>query len=73
MYFYNLIESLAKEVKIIIYVDMDGVIASYDFGKNLDYINKRPIITNIKSLKKIKQINNVELYILSVCRLNKKV
>ena len=52
MYFYNLIESLAKEVKIIIYVDMDGVIASYDFGKNLDYINKRPIITNIKSLKK---------------------
>lgn len=73
MYFYNLINKLSKEENIIIYVDMDGVIASYDFGKNLDYINKRPIITNIKLLNKIKQINNVELYILSVCRLDKEV
>ena len=36
MYFYNLINRLSKEENIIIYVDMDGVIASYDFGKPLD-------------------------------------
>ena len=68
MYFYNLIEELSKENKIDLFVDMDGVIASYDFGHPLDFKNKRPLKTNIETLGRVSQINNVELYILSVCR-----
>ena len=52
---------------------MDGVIASYDFGKPLDFINKRPLTTNIQTLNKISKLNNVELHILSVCRLDNQV
>ena len=73
MHFYNLINKLSKDEKIIIYVDMDGVIASYDFGNPLDFLNKRPLITNIKTLEKISHLKNVELHILSVCRKKKEV
>lgn len=73
MYFYNLINKLSKEKKIIIYVDMDGVIASYDFGKPLDFANKRPLITNIKTLEKVSHLKNVELHILSVCRKKREI
>ena len=37
MHFYELIKKLTEDKKTIIYVDMDGVIASYDFGKPLDF------------------------------------
>lgn len=73
MHFYNLINKLSKDEKIIIYVDMDGVIASYDFGNPLDFLNKRPLITNIKTLEKVSHLKNVELHILSVCRKKKEV
>lgn len=73
MYFYNLIEKMAKDEKIIIYVDMDGVIASYDFGRPLDFANKRPLTTNIKTLEKVSYLKNVELHILSVCRKKREV
>ena len=73
MYFYNLINRLSKEENIIIYVDMDGVIASYDFGKPLDFANKRPLITNIKTLEKVSHLKNVELHILSVCRKKREI
>ena len=73
MYFYNLIEKMAKDEKIIIYVDMDGVIASYDFGRPLDFANKRPLKTNIKTLEKVNCLKNVELHILSVCRKKREV
>ena len=73
MYFYNLIEKMAKDEKIIIYVDMDGVIASYDFGRPLDFANKRPLMTNIKTLEKVNCLKNVELHILSVCRKKREV
>ena len=73
MYFYNLINKLSKEENIIIYVDMDGVIASYDFGKPLDFANKRPLITNIKTLEKVSHLKNVELHILSVCRKKREI
>ncbi len=73
MYFYNLIENMSKEEKTIIYVDMDGVIASYDFGKPLDFVNKRPLITNINTLEKVSHLKNVEFYILSVCRKKKEI
>ncbi len=73
MHFYELIKNLNKDKKIIIYVDMDGVIASYDFGKPLDFKNKRPLTTNIKTLKQLCNLKNVELHILSVCRFDIEV
>lgn len=73
MYFYELIKNISKNKKTKIYVDMDGVIASYDFGKPLNFKAKRPINTNINTLKKISKLQNIELFILSVCRLNNEV
>lgn len=70
MHFYELIKKLAESKEIIIYVDMDGVIASYDFGKPLDFKKKRPLTTNIKTLNQLCNLKNVELHILSVCRFN---
>lgn len=52
---------------------MDGVIASYDFGKPLDFKNKRPLSINIKTLSKLCSLENVELHILSVCRYDSQV
>ena len=68
MYFYNLIKDFKEE--LIIFVDMDGVITDYDFGNKLDFKNKRPLTTNIKTLKKISELKKVELYILSICKKN---
>ena len=73
MHFYELIKKLTEDKKTIIYVDMDGVIASYDFGKPLDFKNKRPLTTNIKTFSKLSNLKNVELHILSVCRFNNEV
>ena len=69
MYFYNLIKELSKEKSIILFVDMDGVIAEYGIGKNpYDYLNKRPLKINIETLKEVSTLENVELQVLSVCR-----
>lgn len=68
MHFYNLIKELSKEKDIIIFVDMDGVIASYDVGKPLDFLNKRPLNENIKKLENVSKLSNVELHILSLCK-----
>lgn len=73
MHFYELIKKLSEYKKTIIYVDMDGVIASYDFGRPLDFENKRPVLTNIKTLEKINDLKNVELHILSICKLDSQV
>ena len=68
MHFYNLIKDLSNKKDIIMFVDMDGVIASYDVGKPLDFLNKRPLTENIKKLQTISELPNVELHILSICR-----
>ena len=73
MYFYNLIKEMAKDKNIRLYVDMDGVISSYNFGCPLNFKTKRPLTTNINTLSKIKELDNVELYILSVCRKKSEV
>lgn len=73
MHFYELIKKLTEDKKTIIYVDKDGVIASYDFGKPLDFKNKIPLTTNIKTLNQLCNLKNVELHILSVCRFNNEV
>ena len=73
MYFYNLIKDFSKEKKTIIYFDMDGVISSYDFGKPLNFKIKRPLTNNINVIKKVSNLDNVELHILSVCRTHDEI
>ena len=68
MYFVNKIKNEYKKEKLIIFVDMDGVISDYEIGVPIDFKNKRPIYTNIKTLKKLSLITNVELHILSICK-----
>lgn len=70
MHFYNLIKKLSDEKEIILFVDMDGVLASYDVGKPLDFLNKRPLKENIEKIKSVGELPNIELYILSICRKN---
>lgn len=73
MHFYKIIENLSKERKLLIFVDMDGVIASYDIGKPYDFDKKRPLITNINTLKRLNSLENCELYILSICKKNYQI
>lgn len=54
--------------KIKLFVDMDGVIADYDFGNACDYDKKRPLYSNIKKLEEISKMNNIELFIFSATR-----
>lgn len=68
MHFFNIIKNLSNKKEITLFVDMDGVIASYDAGKTLDFLNKRPLKENISKLEKVNDLTNVDLYILSVCR-----
>lgn len=70
MHFFNLIKNINK--KLIIFVDMDGVIASFDIGKPYDFENKRPLINNINTIKQLLTLN-VELHILSICRLDNQI
>ncbi len=73
MHLYELIKKLSKNKKIIVYIDMDGVIASYDVGKLFDIENKRPLYTKIKTLSKWTELKNAELRILSVCRFDSQI
>ena len=68
MHFYEIIKELSKDKEILLFVDMDGVIAAYEYGKPLNFTNKRPLATNIEKIKMISEINNIELHVLSVCR-----
>lgn len=68
MYFLNKVKELLGNNKGVIFVDMDGVIADFEFLAPLEFRNKRPLTTNINTLKEISGLDNVELYILSVCK-----
>lgn len=74
MYFYNLIKEMAEKRELMIFFDMDGVLAEYGIGKNpFDFLNKRPLKQNIKTIEEITQIDNVEVHVLSVCRENSQI
>ena len=60
------IKEYAFNKKVNLYVDMDGVIAEYDFGKPLDFLNKRPLLNNIKLLEEISRIKNVDIHIVNL-------
>ena len=71
MFFRKTIEDIkSKYERLKIYVDMDGVIADYIVGEARDYDKKRPLLNNIKQLEEISKIDNIELYILSVSRMD---
>ena len=67
MYFINMIKEKYPNEKVLMFVDMDGVITDYNFNKPLDFKNKRPIKNNIETFKTISKIPNIILYILSIC------
>ena len=69
MYFKSKIDEF-KNDKLKVFVDMDGVVADYDMGTDLDYSIKRPLYNNIKQIEEISHYDNIELYILSVTRHN---
>lgn len=72
MLIYDVLKQYENE-KIKIFVDMDGCIADYEVGFPKDYDLKRPLVTNISKLEKISQMPNIQLYILSVTRMNKGI
>lgn len=59
-----------KDKKVKLYVDMDGVIAHYDVGVAAEFDTKRPLLSSIKKLKEISEMENIELYILSITRMD---
>lgn len=73
MHFIDLIKKISIEEEVILFVDMDGVIASYDVGRPYDFKNKRPLKNNINIFREIAKLDRVRLHILSVCRENYQI
>lgn len=73
MYFKNKLSELFAAEEVNIFVDMDGVIADYDFGNILNFKEKRPIKSNIATLNELSKESNINLYILSICKLNSQI
>lgn len=71
----NEILERAKQERVYVFFDMDGVLADYDMTdvKPSDhnnqgfYFSKRPIKTNIRFAKKLSKKKNVKIGILSNC------
>ncbi len=72
MYFKEFLKQFDNK-KIKIFVDMDGVIADYEVGIPKDFDKKRPLISSIEKLEEILRMDNVELYILSISRMDEGV
>lgn len=64
------LEDFVKKInsKIIMYVDMDGVIADYEVGVAKNYDKKRPLYTSLEKLETISKKYKIEMHILSVTR-----
>lgn len=59
-----------KDFRVRLFVDMDGVVADYDVGNPSSYDKKRPLIDSIKKLEFISNMDNIDMYILSVSRMH---
>ncbi len=68
MHIKSKIEEILKRKNIDLFVDMDGVIAAYEFGMPLDFDKKRPLLTNINKIKELSKLKGVTLHILSCCK-----
>lgn len=73
MYFKNKLKELFADEEVNIFVDMDGVITDYDFGNKLNLKKKRPIKSNIDILNDLSKEKNINLYILSICKINSQI
>ena len=60
-----------KNIKL--YVDMDGVIADYIVGEAEKFDQKRPLYSSISKLEEISKMENVELFVLSISRMDEGV
>ena len=72
MYLKEYLEQFGNK-KIRMYVDMDGVIADYEVGVAGNFDKKRPLKSTIAKLEEISKMNNIELYILSISRMDEGV
>lgn len=73
MYFKDKLKKLYKDEEVNIFVDMDGVIADYNFGSTLDFKNKRALTTNINTLEILNKDKKINLYVLSICKTNNQI
>ena len=71
MKLYEIIDQ-HKSRGILLFVDMDGVLAEYDIG-NFDYSTIRPLKSNIEKIKGFCEDVDIEVYLLSVCKTNRIV
>lgn len=69
MYIKNYLEKI-KNKKIKIFVDMDGVIVDYVVGSTSDFDKRRPLTSSIEKLREVSKMKNVELFILSVTKMD---
>ena len=60
MYLENFLEQY-NDKKVKMFVDMDGVIADFNFGEACDYDKKRPLFSSINKLEDISKKENVDL------------
>ena len=72
MYLKEYLKQYKKE-KIKLFVDMDGVIADYEFDNAKDYDKKRPLYDSIKKLEEVSKMKNIEMFILSATRKNEGI
>ena len=70
MYLENFLEKY-NDKKVKMFVDMDGVIADFNFGEAHNFDKKRPLYSSISKLENISKKDNVDLYIFSATRMNK--
>ena len=60
-----------NDKKVKMFVDMDGVIADFNFGEARNFDKKRPLYSSINKLENISKKENVDLYIFSATRMKK--
>lgn len=68
MHIKEVITNILKKDKIDLFVDMDGVIAAYEFGMPLDFDKKRPLLSNINKIKELSKLEGLTIHILSCCK-----
>ena len=77
--FYNKIKDIcAKNEKVAMFIDMDGTIVEYKVYKDGElttstkgiFLNGEPIKVVINNLKRISEIPNIDLYILTLSKSN---
>ena len=73
MHIKEVITNILKKGNIELFVDMDGVIAAYEFGMPLDFDKKRPLLSNINKIKELSKLEGVTLNILSCCKKDSQI